>query len=502
LAGNTVLNVYEDSSNRIWVCTTHGASVIIGGTITNSYTSGNGLSGQVVYCVNQISSNAIYVGTNNGVTVFSNTLSITDTINNLYGPEITAIMYSNGTSYYGHENNGVTVIENGNMTNYSNWDGLVGNTIYSIGETSDGNIWFANNSGITKYDGMQWNCFNQTDGMPFYSARSIAIDSLDNIWLTASSNSLFSFNQETCVQFPLAIVPSGGHITKVQYDKFNRLWAIFSYGGAAYFENGIWTSFTTNAPFSNYSVNDIFVENSSEIWFATSHGISHYLGGVWTSYNSNNGFANSITDVIMDENGLIWATCNGYSDGGLYTFNGTDWNRNIVNTNNVQFVYIDSEGSIWCGGSTNYGNSNHLTQYKNGNWYYQQIDNSLTNLSIYSFYEDSHKNLWVGTNKGVYTANLTIVDAPTESSEFNGLSIYPNPSNDLFTIETNIKEPGFLNISLYNLQGQLVLEENISNVPAGPFSKNFSTSGICQGVYSCVVRTDSEVSKTKLIILK
>jgi type IX secretion system substrate protein len=80
------------------------------------------------------------------------------------------------------------------------------------------------------------------------------------------------------------------------------------------------------------------------------------------------------------------------------------------------------------------------------------------------------------------------------------LTIYPNPSNGMFTLELSgvAKDAKTLNISLYNMLGEKVLE--ITNV--SPSSQSMDVSALSNGTYFVKVRSDNGHYTKKIMIQK
>jgi len=66
--------------------------------------------------------------------------------------------------------------------------------------------------------------------------------------------------------------------------------------------------------------------------------------------------------------------------------------------------------------------------------------------------------------------------------------IFPSPNNGLFQMELTTKLPGKINIQIFNLNGQVVLDEQISQV-TGTESKSFDLRSQAKGVYQIRIQT-------------
>ncbi len=79
---------------------------------------------------------------------------------------------------------------------------------------------------------------------------------------------------------------------------------------------------------------------------------------------------------------------------------------------------------------------------------------------------------------GVFTDNKQEINEPTANA-----MVYPNPTNDFFTVDLNLSKPEYLTFSLYDAQGKLVatLLRDWVKVKQNMFS--FKTSDLSKGIY-------------------
>jgi len=77
--------------------------------------------------------------------------------------------------------------------------------------------------------------------------------------------------------------------------------------------------------------------------------------------------------------------------------------------------------------------------------------------------------------------------------------IFPSPNNGLFQMELTTKLPGKISIQIINLNGQVVLEEQISH-SAGTISKSFDLRNQAKGVYQIRIQTPEENWSNRITI--
>ncbi|MFH1320952.1 MAG: T9SS type A sorting domain-containing protein [Bacteroidota bacterium] len=100
----------------------------------------------------------------------------------------------------------------------------------------------------------------------------------------------------------------------------------------------------------------------------------------------------------------------------------------------------------------------------------------------------------------------TIIDSVSVS--FTGLkdfpladeiNIYPNPNSGEFVIEINIDKPQNLIMKLFDIKGQLMLEEDINKIP-GIYRKTINLKGYSKGVYHLQILVDGVVVNRNIVV--
>ena len=93
-----------------------------------------------------------------------------------------------------------------------------------------------------------------------------------------------------------------------------------------------------------------------------------------------------------------------------------------------------------------------------------------------------------------YNSIKDITTGLTEEKE-NIASVYPNPSNGLFTIELSTKEKQ--NLQLFDMAGNVVLSQAIENGKA-----TIDANNLAAGIYNISIKGNDSVSNKKLVIVK
>ena len=113
---------------------------------------------------------------------------------------------------------------------------------------------------------------------------------------------------------------------------------------------------------------------------------------------------------------------------------------------------------------------------------------------------------------GIYTLIVTDMNGCIDSSEVNvepsslydysfieNLSVYPNPSKDLFnlTFESSIKQD--ITLSIYNILGENIFRKNISSF-LGEYNTSFNLLGFGKSMYMLEIKTNQTITNKKIIL--
>src|ERR1043165_4229513 len=103
-----------------------------------------------------------------------------------------------------------------------------------------------------------------------------------------------------------------------------------------------------------------------------------------------------------------------------------------------------------------------------------------------------------GASKETQIVNASIngIETQTTLTEF-----FPNPASSSTSIIINAAADQKFNVTLYNMTGQLLLQNEI-NAAAGSSRYNFSTGQLAQGNYKAVIKSDKQVFTRNLNIIK
>ncbi|MBL4654844.1 MAG: PAS domain S-box protein, partial [Bacteroidia bacterium] len=388
--------ILTDKNNRIWVGTNNGLSIydpsaeLTGGAKFYNYTTEDGLPGKVIRTLFEDDMGNIWIGTSKGLSI-SNFDSDTKKLSFSY--------------------------------EFTEQNGLVHNKVFSILQDRKADVWIGTYSGISKVTVNQDNTFKiinftTENGLSNNFVRKIFEDREGNIWIGTDGSGLCRFSGNRFISYTKRNGLAGVVVMSIYNDSKGNMW--FGYYG-----NGV-SKYTFHEDRSNsiehYSKKDGLVgdyvwsiteDEDGKIWIGTNSGItvinsnngsSYSQNGIVKkyaeiqNYTTNDGLvSNLVRTIIQDSNGDMWVG----TRGGVSHFNGSHFiNYTTENglLNDVVWSMIeDKDGKFW------FASFKGITQYdpeKNQFNYYTE-DNGLVRNCVWNINEDEDGNIWFGTEAGI-----------------------------------------------------------------------------------------------------
>jgi len=169
---------------------------------------------------------------------------------------------------------------------------------------------------------------------------------------------------------------------------------------------------------------DIYQDSKGYLWFATKNGLNRFNGKEYVIYRREDGneqslSGNSIASVTEDQDGYLWVgTNNGLNRIDLNTDRIKRYNSgaNGLTQSSITKVYSDAAGYLWVG---TWGG---LYRFNREEDRFERIllDNNLEDISVSALFEDSAGRYWIGTrDKGVYLCDnqMNIISHFTRESK-------------------------------------------------------------------------------------
>lgn len=127
------------------------------------------------------------------------------------------------------------------------------------------------------------------------------------------------------------------------------------------------------------------------------------------------------------------------------------------------------------------------------------------NQGLYLDISDTYPN----SNGGVLTENYNYacmirpegmgINEQEAINPMTSTRVYPNPASDVLNIEVNASQASEMSISVYNIMGQNVMNQNV-NVTTGMNTRNINISELNSGIYFVTVKANGFENTMKFIV--
>lgn len=291
-------------------------------------------------------------------------------------------MDKEGNLWFGSTGEGIYRYDGKFFTQFTTKDGLTSNTIYSMLEDNEGNIWIGTDNGLCRYEGKK--------------IINVSLINLNNILLKSLPKDPLAKNE----------------VWSIMQSKNGTIWfgtreGLYCYDGK-FFNRFLDKNNILNKDSLQLKMIDCMLEDETGIiWLGSGmipgdEGICRYdpASGILTSFKPNgDGW---IRYMLKDKKGNIWIGCR---HEGIWLYDGKIFTRFMEGLDIGLSALADKQGNVWFSGgeeSDGYSSDGSLWLY-DGKSLKKISRNNLDNYGVWSMIEDNAGNIWFGTrNNGLY----------------------------------------------------------------------------------------------------
>jgi ligand-binding sensor domain-containing protein/class 3 adenylate cyclase len=288
---------------------------------------------------------------------------------------------------------------------WSTSDGLPGNTVTDIVQTSDGYIYMGSYEGLIRFDGIDFEISNRNTNskLGFIAARTVFQDSGNRLWVGSNDEGVFCIEKKNVTAFSTQDGLPNDSIRSFAEDPDHNIWVATS-SGVVYItpENKIghprWED--PSNPDRSSLILSLYCDTAGRIWITTPAP-----GGIYC-LAAHRGFSR-YTGILPGENYVVTAVSQD-SDGGF--FFGTQTGKiikvcpdgNVVYTVSfpksksaaVQTIFADKDGKIW------FGTDGGIAILSDGRLFYYTEADGLADNNVNDIMQDREGNMWFVTDRG------------------------------------------------------------------------------------------------------
>ena len=297
--------------------------------------------------------NRMWVGTINGLRLFSDGATVENEVTRRIPSEISAMSRDrDGNLWVGTAGKGLYRVAGKEVTNYSSLDGLTDGRVSSVFEDREGSVWVGTASGLERFRNTRLLTVTHHEGLPGDAAEGL---------LVARDGSVYVF----C---------SGAGLARIRDGKI--------------------TAFTRKDGLSGLYLNGMFESRDGSIWLGANNGLTRFRNGRFDLFTARGRLSRYFLSAIgEDDEGLIVATSEEmafrFKDDEVspLTFHGKT--TPLSSPGNYTFtIYKDSGGTLW------FGAVKGLYRFHDG----EPIDNAWqkqVNFPVTAIYDDGRGSLWL-----------------------------------------------------------------------------------------------------------
>ena len=329
---------------------------------------------------------------------------------------------------------------------WSTLDGLPGNSITDIIQTSDGYLYIGTYDGLARFDGFEFKIFNKYNGdnkCNFTSSRALFEDSKGNLWVGSNDEGLARIGDDETLYFNTETGLPNNSVRNIREDFEGNIW-VGTAAGVCYITPDYEIKFPEGDNSSEYNqtlITSLYCDSMGRIIMLTSDkgGIYVYNGREFERYKGFDSIGEfRFTAIAQDNFGnfwigtdgkgifrivdkvpvyiktntkldsvAVWNICNSFSgdtwfgtEKGAVIFRQGAFIEFTKNNNSVNKIIEDREKNIWLGSA-----SSGLQKVTIGRFSMVYLDSTVNAVA-----DDNEGLLWVGTNNGLlcYKNNVPI----------------------------------------------------------------------------------------------
>lgn len=273
----------------------------------------------------------------------------------------TLFMDRHHSLWVGTESEGLYHIHDGIADHYGIADGLSGNSVGSIYEDSEGNLWVVTNGGVDSFRDTPVVSFSSNEGL------------------------------------------SGANIHSVLALRNGAIW-VGNGGGLDVLRDSGRPVITSLKGTPGQDVGAMCEDRTGRIWLGVDDRLMTYEHGQFSEVRQSTGaplgHVGSTRAVVEDVDANIWAVVSKNGKRRLLRIKDRSVEEEIALENIVgraMFLAADRQAGIWIGSS-----SEKLARYRNGKMEFVSLGEGEDSFTTYSLFVDSDNALWAATSKGLY----------------------------------------------------------------------------------------------------
>jgi ligand-binding sensor domain-containing protein/signal transduction histidine kinase len=385
-----VLALTQDRHGYIWFATYAGLSRF-DGTRFRTYEQRHGLNANAVRDVVEDADGRLLVATSRGVCIMEGErFTCTGVAEGLNNGNALAVAPDGYGGLWVGTTRGVSRVNAGRVRNYTMADGLPGERINRVVRDSTGRVWAATDAGLARLQEGRFVLDSPAGGshaVQFLTTAGAGV-------LVGIAGRLYRWDGTTATQVAPDAIPANTSFIDGAIDGDGTVWVATRRGVLRIRGDEVVTLTRTNGLLSDH-ITRVMVDREGVVWFGTDGGASKHVPGPFRTYTESEGLPSPFVRAIMaDRTGRLWIG----SRTGIAVMEGERFRAvplRGVSENRVFGLAQDTAGSILV------GTRDGLVVYSEDRVRHYGIADGLPSRVVYSFENDGHGGLWIGTERGL-----------------------------------------------------------------------------------------------------
>lgn len=322
LPSNTLLNLYEDQENNIWIGT-QGGMLRLSRTPVRTITLPDS---------DDSDAETVYQDRNGDVWVAAvNLFRVRAGKANRYEfPKISGVRIRNifrdrdGALWIGTEGKGAYRQAGSKLIQYSTKEGLVNNFIRAFLQGRDGSVWIATDEGVSQWTPAAITNYTTQNGLCYFSTRSLLEDRNGDIWI-GTDHGLSRLHRGRFVNDAVTEALRDEKVWALHEDSDGGLWLGTRTGGLYRWRDGRLTHYTVAQGLSSNGIFELLEDGRGTLWISGPNGISAVGRRQLDSLAENSSGRAAVTLYGVSDGLETIQMCGGEKPAGVLTRQGEAW---------------------------------------------------------------------------------------------------------------------------------------------------------------------------------
>ncbi len=428
LLSEDIADITGDEHGNIWVASYGGGLNFYNGSKFKSFTTADGLPHRSVYTIYSAGSQKLWIGSSQGASILDYSEIENDVVAFRYYSETNGLSNNvvrsfvkdtSGDMWIGTSGGGVNRLDSERFIHLNAEKGKLGELVFAITEDEKGNVWLASDDGgISVFNGKTLERIAEKDGFTSGKVKCIFKDKKGGIWLGTTGNGAYYYNGRQFIHYTRANGLSSLFINTICEDRQGQIWFATAGGAVCYF-NPQTHKFTriSSKLLGTDRINTVFTGSQNNILLGTLNKglfkIPAFASGkepeVLPVQQDKGKSPSNVRCIIEDHSGRILV---GTAGNGIWIYNAQKGYTKVdlqgqPMSANIYFLHQDKKKQIWAG--TDKGLYQLQINENNAVSKFRHFTRTSGFLGIEAthnaVYEDAKGNIWFGSISGVYKYN-------------------------------------------------------------------------------------------------